>query len=117
MAVCNECKEEFLGRSDKRFCSSYCRSTWHNKKYHTERKTVRRVNCILRKNRQILFTTLDFKVKIITTQYLLEQGFNFGYFTSADILKNNKTCKYIYDIGYYNNSEYTFKIKLKKKKY
>ena len=115
MTKCNECKEPMLGRSDKRFCGPYCRSTWHNKKYQIERKTVRRINVILKRNRQILISTLDSGLTNITLQHLLELGFNFGFFTSIDLLKKGYECKYCYDVGYFKITDNTFKIKLKNK--
>jgi len=113
MENCYECKKPILGRSDKRFCSSYCRSSWHNKKYQIDRRNVRRINTILRKNRQILLSLLEESHSKVTSQYLLELGFNFGFYTSIDLQGEPDECRYCYDVGYLKNNTNTFKIKLK----
>jgi len=117
MKLCKECGEQTIGRSDKVFCSSYCKSTWHNKKYYSDRKIMNEINTILRRNRRILIDLLDSKITSISTHSLMEKGFNFSYFTSSNKLESGKKCLFCYEIGYFQNTPDSFKIKLKNKNY
>ena len=60
--TCVECGATVHGRSDKRFCSTYCRSTYNNKKNGGETQLVRDINRTLKRNRRIL-TSLNTKGK------------------------------------------------------
>jgi len=111
---CKECKISIIGRSDKQFCTNYCRSAFHNRQYASDRKYVRHVNIILNRNRQILFDCLQLKTTVFPHLTLLEQGFNFSFFTSEIHLKKGQICRFCYDIGYYNYRNNKLKIKLKK---
>ena len=47
--LCLECGEQIQGRSDKKFCSDYCRNS-HNNKVNTESKNlIRNTNNRLKK--------------------------------------------------------------------
>ncbi len=97
---CLECNEEFIGRSDKKFCSDQCRSSHNNKLNSDANNFVRNVNNILRKNRRILATlNPDGKSKVHRDK-LLEKGFKFSYFTNIYQTKAGKTYHFCYDQGY-----------------
>lgn len=115
MSNCEECHKSILGRSDKRFCCDYCRSTFHNKKYASEKKYMRYVNSVLAKNRLILNTQLNNGNNEIPIAYLSEKGFNFSFFTSTKELIKGEICKYCYDIGYFETDAGCIKIKLKER--
>ncbi len=97
---CIECNEEFIGRSDKKFCSTECRSTYNNRLNSDSSNFMRNINNILRKNRRIL-AELNPKGKIkIHRDKLIERGFKFSYFTNIYKTKNGNTYHFCYDQGY-----------------
>ena len=51
---CIECGAKLSGRSDKKFCSDYCRATWHNRHYRENINKQTPVTRILRQNYNIL---------------------------------------------------------------
>ncbi len=114
--ICPECGEEFYGRIDKKFCSSDCRISYHNRLNKDKNNYMRNVNRVLRKNRKILFE-LNPEGKItIHKDKLLAKGFDFNYFTSEYITKAGKIYKYVYDQGYMDIGN-NFYILVVKKEY
>lgn len=97
---CIECKEEFLGRVDKKFCSDQCRSAHNNRRNSDETNFVRNINNILRKNRRILGELNPDGKTNVHREQLLERGFRFSYFTNEYITKAGKVYRYCYDQGY-----------------
>ena len=51
---CLQCGDKISGRSDKKFCSDYCRNAFNNDQNRDVNNYVRNINNILRKNRRIL---------------------------------------------------------------
>ena len=97
---CLECKEEFNGRADKRFCSDQCRSAHNNRLNSDANNFMRNVNNILRKNRRIL-AELNPKGKTkVHRDKLLEKGFKFSYFTNIYQTQAGKTYRFCYEQGY-----------------
>ncbi len=97
---CLECNEPFQGRSDKKFCSDYCRNTYNNKVNKDSKNLIRNTNNHLRKNYRILSqlnTTGKTKVSRIK---LLQQNFDFNLFTSIYTTKTGNIYHYVYDQGY-----------------
>ncbi len=111
--VCPECGEEFHGRVDKKFCSSDCRISYHNRLNKDKNNYMRNVNRILRKNRKIL-TDLNPDGKVsVHKDKLIAKGFDFNYFTSEYITKAGKIYKYVYEQGYMDigNNYYILVVK------
>lgn len=96
---CAECGVMFTGRVDKKFCSDQCRTSYHNRISREDKKLIRDVNLILRKNRRILAELYEKGKKEITIEQLRDSGFRFGYFTSID-QTNDDIVHYCYDHGY-----------------
>lgn len=111
---CLECGIEFFGRADKKFCSSECRISFHNKMNKDKNNFMRNINRILRQNHQILEeANTDGKTNIHKDK-LLARGFNFSYFTNEYVTKSGKIYKYVYDQGYsYSGNDY-YMLVLKK---
>ncbi|MBT8189300.1 MAG: hypothetical protein HKO89_08240 [Saprospiraceae bacterium] len=100
MLHCPECGETVRGRTDKKFCSAYCRTSFHNKKNSDSINYMRNVNNLLRKNRRILLKhNPGGKTKIRKSQ-LLKNGFNFNYFTNQYVTMKGKTYRFCYEQGY-----------------
>lgn len=98
--TCLECGDKIVGRTDKKFCSDYCRNAWHNKHNKDSKNLVRNVNNQLRKNYRILESLNPTDKTKTSKQKLLAQGFNFEYFTSIYTTKTGNTYYFVYDQGY-----------------
>ncbi len=97
---CDSCGAIITGRSDKRFCSDYCRNTKHNELNRDISNYMRKVNNILRRNRRILAAlNPNGKCKVRGTT-LMEEGFNFAYHTNVYETKKGLKYHFCYDQGY-----------------
>jgi len=96
-----ECKEPIRGRTDKKFCSDYCRNAYHNKRNKDSKNLIRNINNRLRKNYRILdsFPLKDGKTRT-SRNSLINKGFDFDYITSLYTTKKGSTYFFVYDLGY-----------------
>jgi len=96
-----ECNERLHGRSDKKFCSDACRNTYNNKlKSVNESKFVRKINGILKKNRNILAALNPKGKTTLHKSTLMKKGFDFGYITHMYTTKTGTVYYFCYDHGY-----------------
>ena len=100
MKTCLNCDEEIKGRTDKKFCSDYCRNQYHNSQNRDTNNYVRNINNILRKNRRILAELNPEGKANVTKNKMQERGFNFNYFTNIYNTKTGKTYYFCYEQGY-----------------
>lgn len=98
--ACPECGEKIVGRTDKKFCSDYCRNAYNNKMNKDSTNLVRNVNNLLRKNYRILQELNPTDKTKTTKSKLLAKGFSFEYFTSIYTTKSGTVYYFIYDQGY-----------------
>lgn len=98
---CKNCYEEFIGRSDKKFCSDQCRNTFNNKVKRNHEKLIIDINKILRKNRIILKQFNPEGKTTIRKEYLSKLGFNFRYYTHTYKSKGGNIYKFCYEYGYF----------------
>ncbi len=98
--ACPECGEKIVGRTDKKFCSDYCRNAHNNKMNKDSTNLVRNVNNLLRKNYRILQELNPTDKTKVTKAKLVSKGFNFEYFTSIYTTKAGTVYYFIYDQGY-----------------
>ena len=97
---CLDCGNMLTGRSDKKFCSDYCRSSFHNKRNSSENNYMRRITYVLRKNRRILLQLNPTgKVKIHRSALLIK-GFDFNFITSLYRNKRGRIYYFCYEQGY-----------------
>lgn len=102
MQTCLECQDQFVGRSDKKFCSDGCRNAYNNRQNKDSTNLMRNINNKLRKNYRIL-SELNYREenKTKTTKSKLEsKGFDFDYFTQLVVYKNGAEYRFVYDQGY-----------------
>ena len=100
MRTCLNSEEEIIGRSDKKFCSDYCRNQYNNEQNRDSYNYLRQVNYILKKNRRILCDlNPDGKITVPKSK-ISEKGFNFSYFTSMYTTKTGNTYYFCYEQGY-----------------
>jgi len=103
---CLECNEIIEGRTDKKFCSQYCKSAYHYKKNLKKDKThFQTVDKILKKNRQILKQYNKAGKATIIKAKLLNEGFNPKYFTNYWKAKNNNLYLFCYEYGFMEKTE------------
>lgn len=96
------CKSFFRGRSDKKFCSATCKSTYHKKlAAHTKRAT-KTIDKILHRNRSILQELLGKKVDVkqIPRETLDAKQFSYDHITGYHKNSRNKIVHYVYDFSW-----------------
>jgi len=110
---CIICGDAMTGRPDKRFCSDNCRSTYHNRQNSNTNNFIRNINNILRKNRRILAALNPNGKANVHRDKLVEQGFNFRYFTNEYVTRKEVVYRFIYDQGYTEreNDYYTLVVR------
>ena len=115
---CPICKKKIIGRSDKKFCGSTCKSIYYKRLKMATHKDTERIDKILHRNHSILLVTLMRNDKIeITKSELEDKGFHFRYCTGVYYNTQNKLCFYVYDFMWYELKDrrvYIEKLKLKK---
>ena len=96
---CKNCKKELIGRSDKRFCDNYCKSQFHYEiQKSNESSFYRKVDNQLKLNRKILKNYNRAGKSIIRAEVLVNEGFNYNYFTHY--WKNQKGDVYFFNYEY-----------------
>ena len=98
--LCLECSTPIVGRSDKKFCDDACRNAYNNSINKDSRNTVRNVNNRLRKNYRILEKLNPNDKTKVSKARLIEEGFNFNYFTSIYTTKKGTVYYFVYNQGY-----------------
>lgn len=102
---CAFCGKELFGRSDKTYCNDNCRNNGNRerrkKQAWYEPDFIRQINTILKRNYKILTSQgLDRDgPKSVSRYKLLDEGFNFRYFTSTLTTKSGDY-RFIYDYGW-----------------
>lgn len=96
---CKQCGHALHGRSDKKFCDSYCRAQFHNEKLSGEAQFLKTIERILRRNRRILRMLAGKTGIVIQKKKLEELGFKFDYFTHRVKKSKDTTCYFCYDHG------------------
>ena len=98
--LCLECGERIQGRSDKKFCTDYCRNSYNNKVNKDSKNLIRNTNNQLRRNYKIL-SELNTKGKTkVVRNTLTKHNFDFNLFTSIYKTKTGNVYYYLYDQGY-----------------
>lgn len=97
---CLECGEIIRGRTDKKFCSDYCRNTYHNKANKDISNLIRNTNKALRRNHKILAELNPSGKTTVSRKKLLSKGFDFELITSIYTTKTGNVYYFTYDQGY-----------------
>lgn len=97
---CLECGSAIMGRVDKKFCSDLCRNSFNNNKNRSTNNLVRKVNGILKRNRDVLAELNVTGKTNISKKRLQESGFNFQYHTNVYTTKQGKNYYFCYDQGF-----------------
>jgi len=96
---CDKPIDLLKGRRDRQFCDERCKNAYHNKIAFEEEKEVKRINKILKRNREIL-KKMNAR-KEVTKERLLKAGFDFTYFTHHKFtIHYHYQYTFCYDYGY-----------------
>jgi hypothetical protein len=97
--VCLACNKELKGRSDKIFCDTQCRSTYHNTNRPPHELTIQRINSDLRRNRSLLAHFCPSGKSTVEKEVLVKLEYRFELFTHIFPF-NNGTYFFCYDYGF-----------------
>ena len=96
---CRTCNKSIIGRTDKKFCSVYCKNQFHINQRSVTKNVAVRIDSYLKRNYAILLEILGDKKKLATTKHQLDKlKYRFKYHTHTE-LKSKKDFKMVYDIG------------------
>ncbi len=104
---CKTCTKPIKGRSDKIFCSTYCKNVYHKKLRYASKIAAIEINGYLKRNYAILLEILGknkTQVKVYRNQ-LEKKSFHFKYHTHFHINSKNKMFHYVYDIAWMEFSD------------
>ncbi|MEN8139323.1 MAG: hypothetical protein ABFR62_12910 [Bacteroidota bacterium] len=103
---CLECNDILEGRIDKKFCSEYCKSSYHYKR-NLEKgdNKFSEIDRILKSNRRILKSYNKAGKATVRKNKLIEEGFNPKYFTHYWKAKNNNLYLFCYEYGFMEKME------------
>jgi len=107
MSHCPECGEIVTGRVDKKFCSVYCKSAYHNQlNKDKEDNLFKKIDKHLKLNRRILKEYNKAGKATVRKSTLISEGFNPKYFTNY--WKNQKGDVYLfcYEFGFLELKEH-----------
>lgn len=106
MKTCQNCNEPVIGRSDKIFCSPYCKSSYHYQK-STERENSLFVTIDkqLKINRRLLRSFNKAGKATIRKEELIQNGFNPNYFTHYWKNKKGDVYLFCYEFGFLQKLE------------
>lgn len=110
---CKICKERLIGRSDKIFCSSECKSYYHRRLLETTQDAASNIVKILYRNRSILLEIMGkkSKTKKVSRQILDAKKFNWMYVTQYHLNSRNKMVNYVFDFSWIVFSDQEILIK------
>ena len=98
--ACIRCGTKIIGRTDKKFCTDYCRNTYNNNLNKDSNNLVRNINNRLRKNYRVLQQLNPEDKTKVSRSKLVNAGFDFNLFTSLYTTKAGTIYYFIYDQGY-----------------
>jgi len=114
--TCKICNKPIVGRSDKVFCSTECKSEYHTKLKTVTLAATQKTDVILHRNRSILLEILgkNTNQKKINRMILDRKKYNFAYLTGFHTNKHGKTVHHVYDFSWLIFSDEEVLIKRKR---
>ncbi|GGW73219.1 hypothetical protein DFQ11_10847 [Winogradskyella epiphytica] len=104
--TCKACGKILVGRSDKKFCDPYCKSTFHYKKSIQETPSFYlKVDKQLKKNRRILKSYNKAGKATVRGQILISKGFDPDFFTHYWKNYKGEVYLFVYEYGYLRKKE------------
>jgi len=106
MKKCLNCKEKLEGRSDKIFCTPYCKSSYHyQKSIEKEDNLFKKIDKQLKLNRRLLKNYNKAGKAVIRKEELLKVGFNPKYFTHYWKSQQGDLYLFCYEYGFLDKKE------------
>ena len=106
--TCLDCGNLIKGRADKKFCDDQCRSNYNNKLKPEIPPAIKKINAVLKHNRDILEKlNPEGKTKISKTK-LVKAGFDLQYHTHQLQTQNGNIYIFCYEYGYLSLDNETF---------
>ena len=106
MRKCPYCTEEVRGRSDKLFCTSYCKSSYHYQaSLANEDNLFKIIDKQLKLNRLLLKGYNKSGKAVVRKEALLKEGFNSKYFTHYWKNKKGQVYLFCYEFGFLEKKE------------
>jgi hypothetical protein len=104
---CISCRKVVIGRSDKKFCDSYCKSYYHYKKaLEEEPRFYNKVDNQLKLNRKILKNYNKAGKATVRSSVVLNEGFNPDFFTHYWKNKRGNVYLFVYEFGFLKKTEH-----------
>lgn len=97
--MCLYCGENFRGRTDKKFCTDYCRSAHHNRLRCSQYRRKKKIQKILNNNRKILFSLYKSGRTHIGPVELDLMGYDHDFLTHEKKLGDGLNARMSFDIG------------------
>jgi hypothetical protein len=103
---CPQCNDSFEGRTDKVFCSDYCKSAFHYEKNKSKEKSrFKLVDEQLKTNRRILAKFNKSGKATVQKQIIEAEGFNPGFFTNYWKTQKGDVYLFCYEYGFLKKTE------------
>ncbi len=101
MRRCPECNTDVVGRGNKVFCNSYCRTSFHSKKHRDKGETLfSKIDSQIKLNRRLLKLFNKAGKSTVNEKKLLDAGFDSNYFTHYWKNDDNVVYLFCYDVGF-----------------
>ncbi len=98
---CAQCAVEFVGRTDKRFCSIKCKNEKNNTTRQQTREVCKEIDAYLHRNHEILCTLMGKSKKEMFDKLVLTRtGFKYEFMTGIYLNKEGKTYHIVYDFAW-----------------
>ena len=100
MRKCLHCNQVLKGRSDKRFCTSHCKSAYAYALSRSKNEDYHRIDRQLKTNRKILKKLNAFGKSVVRCSSLHDLGFDPNYFTHYWKNKQGDVYFFCYEFGF-----------------
>ena len=106
ISKCLECGKKLKGRLDQKFCTVYCKSAYHYKNAKLKESSIYvNIDNQLKLNRRILKRYNLSGQSQIKKEILINEGFDFDYFTHIWEAKNGNVYFFCYEFGFRDLNE------------
>ncbi|GAA4280345.1 hypothetical protein [Gaetbulibacter aestuarii] len=106
-ATCLACGKILEGRSDKKFCDQYCKSSYHYQRSKAEEpRFYNRVDNQLKLNRKILKQYNKAGKATIRSEIIFKEGFDPNFFTHYWKNAQGDVYLFVYEFGFLKRQEH-----------
>ena len=106
MKKCLYCNEPIEGRTDKIYCSHFCKSTYHYEKNRDQPASFfKKIDNHLKLNRRLLKKYNKAGKSVVRKDILIKEGFNSKYFTHYWKSSKGDIYLFCYEYGFLEKKE------------